>query len=114
MVTCIAWVINMPARCDSAWSLLYSAARLDVSPAQQQKQQVVLGTLLGVACPADVQAYLNGVENPVFKNFFTVKTFIAKVIGSSLAVGSSLVMGKEGPMLHAGSILAVILGEASA
>jgi chloride channel 7 len=60
----------------------------------------------------DVQAYLNGVENPVFKNFFTVKTFIAKVIGSSLAVGSSLVMGKEGPMLHAGSILAVILGEA--
>lgn len=61
---------------------------------------------------ADVQAYLNGVENPVFKNFFTVKTFIAKVIGSSLAVGSSLIMGKEGPMLHAGSILAVILGEA--
>lgn len=61
---------------------------------------------------ADVQAYLNGVENPVFKNFFTVKTFVAKVIGSSLAVGSSLIMGKEGPMLHAGSILAVILGEA--
>lgn len=60
---------------------------------------------------ADVQAYLNGVENPAFKNFFTVKTFVAKVIGSALAVGSSLVMGKEGPMLHAGSILAVILGE---
>jgi chloride channel 7 len=39
-----------------------------------------------------------------------VKTFVAKVIGSALAVGSSLVMGKEGPMLHAGSILAVILG----
>jgi hypothetical protein len=58
-----------------------------------------------------VQAFLNGVENPVFKNFFTIKTFVAKVIGSSLAVGSSLVMGKEGPMLHAGSILAVILGE---
>lgn len=41
---------------------------------------------------ADVQAYLNGVESPAFKNFFTVKTFVAKVIGSSLAVGSSLVM----------------------
>lgn len=62
-------------------------------------------------CPADVQAYLNGVDSPAFKNFFTVKTFIAKVIGSALAVGSSLVMGKEGPMLHAGSILAVIMGE---
>jgi chloride channel 7 len=59
----------------------------------------------------DVKAYLNGVESPVFKNFFTIKTFVAKVIGSALAVGSSLVMGKEGPMLHAGSILAVILGE---
>lgn len=27
----------------------------------------------------DVKAYLNGVESPIFKNFFTVKTFIAKV-----------------------------------
>ena len=51
-----------------------------------------------------------GVESPIFRNFFTVKTFVAKVIGSALAVASSLVMGKEGPMLHAGSILAVILG----
>lgn len=58
----------------------------------------------------DVKAYLNGVESPIFRNFFTVKTFVAKVIGSALAVASSLVMGKEGPMLHAGSILAVILG----
>lgn len=62
---------------------------------------------------ADVQAYLNGVESPAFRNFFTVKTFVAKVIGSALAVGSSLVMGKEGPMLHAGSILAVILGSSN-
>lgn len=27
----------------------------------------------------DVKAYLNGVESPIFKNFFTIKTFIAKV-----------------------------------
>jgi H+/Cl- antiporter ClcA len=27
----------------------------------------------------DVKAYLNGVEHPIFKNFFTVKTFVAKV-----------------------------------
>lgn len=60
--------------------------------------QVVAGLTSCHAChvshrhAADVQAYLNGVESPVFKNFFTVKTFVAKVIGSSLAVGSSLVM----------------------
>ena len=103
----------------------------------------------------DVKAYLNGVESPIFKNFFTIKTFVAKVvrgmasrarperrpallgpaptgcrcarpphtaqrlddacprqvISSALAVSSSLVMGKEGPMLHAGSILAVIMGQ---
>lgn len=61
----------------------------------------------------DVKAYLNGVEHPAFRNFFTVETFVAKVIGSALAVASSLVMGKEGPMLHAGSILAVILGKSA-
>lgn len=27
----------------------------------------------------DVKAYLNGVESPIFKNFFTIKTFVAKV-----------------------------------
>ncbi len=34
-----------------------------------------------------------------------------QVIGSTAAVASGLVMGKEGPMLHAGSILAVLLGK---
>lgn len=116
----------------------------------------------------DVKAYLNGVETPAFRQFFSLRTFVAKVVGSALAVGSrhasashcaicyvpcaaqlllpdwhatlnsdmyacvcvcgtfehlhkpcavclpcgvrSLIMGKEGPMLHAGSILAVILG----
>jgi chloride channel 7 len=27
----------------------------------------------------DVKAYLNGVDNPAFKNFFTIKTFCTKV-----------------------------------
>ena len=26
----------------------------------------------------DIKAYLNGVESPIFKNFFTIKTFVAK------------------------------------
>jgi chloride channel 7 len=60
----------------------------------------------------DVKAYLNGADSPleVFRSFFTLRTFCAKVGGSALAVASSLCVGKEGPMLHAGSILAVLLG----
>ena len=34
---------------------------------------------------SDVKAYLNGVEHPIFKNFFTVKTFVAKVHSSCTA-----------------------------
>ncbi len=33
-----------------------------------------------------------------------------QVIGSALAVASGLVMGKVGPMLHAGSFLAGVVG----
>jgi len=60
----------------------------------------------------DVKAFLNGADTPreVFRDFFTLRTFAAKVLGSALAVASSLAVGKEGPMLHAGSILAVLLG----
>jgi chloride channel 7 len=60
----------------------------------------------------DVKAFLNGADRPaaVFRDFFTLRTFVAKVLGSALAVASSLCVGKEGPLLHAGSILAVLLG----
>jgi hypothetical protein len=36
----------------------------------------------------DVKAYLNGVETPAFRQFFSLRTFVAKVVGSALAVGS--------------------------
>lgn len=34
----------------------------------------------------DVKAYLNGVESPIFRNFFTVKTFVAKARARLAAV----------------------------
>ncbi|KAL6760232.1 voltage gated chloride channel-domain-containing protein [Haematococcus lacustris] len=104
---------------------IYRVVQLDVSWKLKFLQYTGFNLLLAFLCsfslyvisPAasgsgipDVKAYLNGVESPIFRNFFRVRTFIGKVIGSALAVSASLIMGKEGPMLHAGSILAVILG----
>jgi hypothetical protein len=43
----------------------------------------------------DVKAYLNGVEHPIFKNFFTIKTFVAKVGGGGIK-GSQ---GQQAPCL---------------
>lgn len=88
----------------------YSGFNLALAFAASASLFLVSPAAAGSGIP-DVKAYLNGVDCPQFRDFFTVRTFCAKVAGSALAVASGLVMGKEGPMLHAGSILAVILGE---
>ena len=36
----------------------------------------------------------------------TLKTLITKVVGICFSVGGGLIVGKEGPMVHTGSILA--------
>ena len=55
----------------------------------------------------NMYAYLNGVEMPEFLN---IRVALAKVPGSILAVAGGLCIGKEGPMLHVGSIVATWLG----
>ncbi len=44
-----------------------------------------------------VKTYLGGVE---MLNVFDFHTFVIKCIGLSLSVGSELMVGKEGPMVH--------------
>jgi len=50
-----------------------------------------------------VKAYLNGNQVPGILRF---KTLIAKVLGITLCVTSGMPAGREGPMVHTGSILA--------
>ncbi len=50
-----------------------------------------------------VKAYLNGVNVP---NLLTLRTLVAKVAGVTLVVSSGLPLGREGPMVHTGAIVA--------
>lgn len=55
---------------------------------------------------AETLAYVNGVN---FPNFISWPTLITKCIGVSLAVAGDIKVGKEGPLAHIGSVIAVII-----
>jgi len=50
---------------------------------------------------AELIGYMNGVNYP---DFIGVNTQITKVLGVTMAVGSRLCIGKEGPLAHIGAI----------
>ncbi|XP_011078419.1 putative chloride channel-like protein CLC-g [Sesamum indicum] len=56
----------------------------------------------------EVKAYLNGVDAPAI---FSFRTLVVKIVGSILAVSSSLNVGKAGPMVHTGACVAAIMGQ---
>ncbi|XP_073150318.1 putative chloride channel-like protein CLC-g isoform X2 [Henckelia pumila] len=56
----------------------------------------------------EVKAYLNGVDAPAI---FSLRTLLIKIVGSICAVSSSLNIGKAGPMVHTGSIVAALIGQ---
>jgi len=51
----------------------------------------------------ELKAYLNGTA---IRHYFTLKTLVVKVIGVILSVSGGLTVGKEGPLVHAGAVLA--------
>ncbi|CAG9463089.1 unnamed protein product [Pedinophyceae sp. YPF-701] len=50
----------------------------------------------------EIMAYLNGCALP---RILSVRTFAAKFLSATLAVGSGLPVGPEGPMIHLGAIM---------
>eukprot|EP01121_Diplochlamys_sp_Union-15-3_P020966 TRINITY_DN8354_c0_g1_i2.p1 TRINITY_DN8354_c0_g1~~TRINITY_DN8354_c0_g1_i2.p1 ORF type:complete len:780 (-),score=126.87 TRINITY_DN8354_c0_g1_i2:81-2165(-) len=52
---------------------------------------------------SEIKCYLNGVKIPRILRF---KTLLVKSIGVTLSVSGGLAAGKEGPMIHTGSIIA--------
>ncbi len=51
----------------------------------------------------EVKCYLNGIDIP---RIVRVKTLVCKVIGVTFAVAAGLPVGKEGPMVHSGAVVA--------
>ncbi|KAG7235366.1 hypothetical protein INR49_032706 [Caranx melampygus] len=47
----------------------------------------------------------------VLKEYLTFKTFVAKVIGLTCALGSGMPLGKEGPFVHIASLCAALLSK---
>jgi H+/Cl- antiporter ClcA len=56
----------------------------------------------------EIKAFLNGVK---LDQPLSIYVLLAKVLGMCLSVASSLPLGKEGPMIHAGSIVGAIMSQ---
>ena len=56
----------------------------------------------------EIKAYLNGID---LNNVVRVRVLVAKVLGMCFSCASGLPLGKEGPMIHAGSIIGAAVSQ---
>ncbi|XP_047247231.1 chloride channel protein 2-like isoform X4 [Girardinichthys multiradiatus] len=69
--------------------------------------QILAPQAVGSGIP-EMKTILRGV---VLKEYLTLKTFVAKVIGLTCALGSGMPLGKEGPFVHIASLCAALLSK---
>ncbi|XP_015217193.1 chloride channel protein 2 isoform X1 [Lepisosteus oculatus] len=69
--------------------------------------QILSPQAVGSGIP-EMKTILRGV---VLKEYLTFKTFVAKVIGLTCALGSGMPLGKEGPFVHIASLCAALLSK---
>ena len=67
-------------------------------------------TLGGSGIP-QVKCYLNGVKVP---RVVRIKTLVCKAVGVTLSVLGGLAVGKEGPMIHSGAVIAAGISQGKA
>eukprot|EP00039_Didymoeca_costata_P010778 m.145977 g.145977 ORF g.145977 m.145977 type:complete len:819 (-) comp14959_c0_seq7:1138-3594(-) len=53
----------------------------------------------------EIKSFLNGIS---YAPWITLKTMLVKVFGVLFSVGASMPVGKEGPMIHSGAIIAAV------
>lgn len=59
----------------------------------------------------EMKCFLNGLG---VENIVSMRTLICRVIGTVFSVSSGLPLGKEGPMVHAGAIVAAVISQGTA
>ncbi|KAM9004396.1 chloride channel protein 2 isoform 1-T1 [Sarcophilus harrisii] len=69
--------------------------------------QILAPQAVGSGIP-EMKTILRGV---VLKEYLTLKTLVAKVIGLTCALGSGMPLGKEGPFVHIASMCAALLSK---
>lgn len=58
----------------------------------------------------ELKAYLNGVRVP---GFLSVNSLVVKALGIASSISSGLVVGKQGPVIHAGAIVGAAVSQAA-
>lgn len=56
----------------------------------------------------EIKCFLNGIDLP---RIVRIKTLICKVVGVTFSVAAGLPVGKEGPMVHSGSVVAAAVSQ---
>ncbi len=56
----------------------------------------------------EIKCFLNGINLP---RVVRIKTLICKVVGVTFSVAAGLPVGKEGPMVHSGSVVAAVVSQ---
>ncbi|CAI4221603.1 unnamed protein product [Auanema sp. JU1783] len=72
--------------------------------------QIVSKQAVGSGIP-EVKVIMHGFK---MNNYLTFPTLIAKMVGLTFAMGAGLPMGKEGPFVHIGAIVATLLSKLTA
>ena len=58
----------------------------------------------------ETKAYLNGIH---VKGHISMPTLIAKSVGCALSIGSGLIAGREGPIIHVGAVVGAAVSQGS-
>lgn len=92
-----------------AWLMVFCEP-LAAGSGTQHPQLIAIVQLTSTVCAGipEVKCFLNGLDIPRLVKF---RTLLCKAVGIIFAVCSGLPLGKEGPMVHMGAVVAAMVSQ---